>query len=156
MEDLINENLTEEPLEELNEEPLEEASEESEVVEEENENGELFALDDAYESLIEEDLDTLRKAFPELRGMKDITELENPVRYGALRDLGLSPEEAYRASSTRRAKLPDNREHLRSSAPRSAKSPSGSMSYQDMEIARSIFTGVSDAEIQRLYKKVTR
>ena len=110
-----------------------------------------------YAAIIEGDLEVLRRSIPGLEGIRDITELENPVRYGALRDLGLSPEEAYRASTpAKRAPRPDNRAHLRSSVPKAARSPEGSISYRDLERAREIFSGVSDAEIQRLYRKVTR
>ncbi len=112
---------------------------------------------DGYEELIERDLDALRAAIPELENIKDISELENPVRYGALRDLGLSPEEAYRATTTgRKERRPDNRAHLRSSVPRAVRSPESNISYRELEIAREIFSGVSDAEIQRLYRKVTK
>lgn len=109
-----------------------------------------------YGNLIEEDLRALRKAFPELRDIEDITELENATRYGALRDLGLTPEEAYRATSKSRIAKMDTRAHLKSSAPRHALSPNAAMSYRDMEIARSLFSDMSDSEIQRLYKKVTK
>ena len=44
-----------------------------------------------YEALIASDLDTLRTEFPELSGIRDITDLNNPLRYAALRDLGLTP-----------------------------------------------------------------
>ena len=113
--------------------------------------------DDDYAALIENDLEILRNAIPGLEGLRDISELENPVRYGALRDLGLSPEEAFRATTTsqRRPKT-DNRSHLRSSAPRAVHSPESNISYRELAIAREIFSGVSDTEIQRLYKKVTR
>ena len=110
-----------------------------------------------YDALIESDLLELREKIPELSGIADITELENPVRYGALRDLGLSPEEAYRATTTAKLSVkPDNRSHLRSSAARSSAANSGAMPYRELEAAREIFSGVPDSEIQRLYKKVTR
>lgn len=109
-----------------------------------------------YEALIEEDLIALRAAIPELSGIRDITELENPVRYGALRDLGLSPEEAYRATTTAKPRRYDNRAHLRSSAPKALRTSATDMSYRELEMARELFSGVSDAEIQRLYKKVTK
>ncbi len=117
-----------------------------------------FSPDDTeeeYEKLIENDLSELKGSFPELSSIKAITDLENPTRYAALRDLGLTPEEAYQAT-TRRMGKHDNRSHLHSSVPRAASVPGTSMSYKEMESARAIFTGVSDAEIQRLYKKVTR
>ena len=109
-----------------------------------------------YEALIEEDLAALRNSIPELEAIKDIGELENPIRYGALRDLGLSPEEAYRATTIGKRARPDNRAHLISSAPRAIHTESADMSYRELEMAREIFAGIPDTEIQRLYKKVTR
>lgn len=107
-----------------------------------------------YEEMIEEELAALRAAVPELAGIREITDLQNPTRYGALRDLGLSPEEAYRATTLRQPRG-DNRAHLRTSAPRYAAAPAGSMPYAEMQAARELL-GVSDAELQRLYKKVTK
>ena len=109
-----------------------------------------------YSRLIEEDIAELKKSFPELKELSDITELDDPVRYGALRDLGLTAEEAYRATTKRTGIKTDNRAHLRSSAPKGASSPGSGISYKDMQIAREIFPGVSDSELQKLYKKVTR
>lgn len=107
-----------------------------------------------YGALIESDLNTLRSQFPELGGINDITELNNPLRYAALRDLGLTPEEAYLATAKRRAQ--DTRAHLRSAHGRNAATPLGMMSQHEMSAARDLFPGLSDAEIQRLYKKVTK
>ena len=107
-----------------------------------------------YEALIAEDLDTLRAEFPELRGIRDITDLNNPLRYAALRDLGLTPEEAYLATAKRRAQ--DTRAHLRSAHGRNAGASMGMMSQHELTMARDIFPGLSDAELQRLYKRVTK
>jgi hypothetical protein len=113
-------------------------------------------LDNDYEALIEKDLEELRNSIPGLEDLSDISELENPVRYGALRDLGLSPREAYMATTGERKTRSDNRAHLRSSVPRAVHSDSSDMPYRELALAREIFSGVSDAEIQRLYKKVTK
>ena len=106
-----------------------------------------------YESVIKEDIALLRRTFPELSGISDITELENPLRYAALRDLGLTPAEAYLA--TERGRRADTRSHLFGAVPRGASSPSGSMSQKELEGAREIFSGMSDVDIQKLYRKVT-
>jgi len=135
--------------------PNEDETEKEELVEKPEESDDDSDKD--YRELIERDLNSLRESIPELHSLKDISELENPVRYGALRDLGLSPEEAYRATTTRtRVVKTDNRSHLKSSLPKLAASPTQNISYRDLEAARAIFTGVSDAEIQRLFRKVTR
>jgi hypothetical protein len=107
-----------------------------------------------YAALVEEDLATLSKQFPELSGITDITELENPLRYAALRDLGLTPEEAYLASGRVRQAY-DNRSHLNSS-PRRLTPRAGVMSEGELEAARHIFSDLSDAQIRNLYRKVTK
>ncbi len=107
-----------------------------------------------YAELIRADLAALRSEFPELADMTDITELPDPMRYAALRDLGLDAAEAYLASSRRRGY--DTRSHL-STAYGRASAPSGSaMTQRALAEAREIFSGLTDSEIQRLYRKVTR
>lgn len=107
-----------------------------------------------YEALIASDIDTLKSEFPELKGINDITDLNNPLRYAALRDLGLSPSEAYMATAKRRTQ--DTRSHLRSAHGRNAATGIGMMSQYELATARELFPGMSDSELQRLYKKVTK
>lgn len=107
-----------------------------------------------YEALIQSDVEALRAEFPELRGIKSITDLNNPLRYAALRDLGLSAEEAYLATAKRRNQ--DTRAHLRSAHGKNAAASFGMMSQQELAIARDLFPDMSDSEIQRLYKRVSR
>lgn len=107
-----------------------------------------------YEALIASDIDALRSEFPELNGIKDITDLNNPLRYAALRDLGLSPAEAYMATAKRRTQ--DTRAHLRSAHGRNAATAMGMMSQYELATARELFPGMSDSDLQRLYKKVTK
>ena len=107
-----------------------------------------------YEALIASDVQALKSEFPELRGIKDVTDLDNPLRYAALRDLGLTPAEAYLATAKRRAQ--DNRAHLRSAHGRSAALSMGMMSQHELTAARDLFPGLSDSEIQRLYKRVSK
>ena len=106
-----------------------------------------------YELLVREDTEALRREFPELRYLKDITDLDNPLRYAALRDLGLTPAEAYMATARRSAR--DNRSHLYSAKTVSS-SQKGVMSEAELSAAREIFVGVSDADIRKLYKRVTK
>lgn len=109
-----------------------------------------------YSHIIEEDLRALKRDFPELASISDITELDNPMRYAALRDLGLTAREAYLATSEHRAALRDNRAHLSPAAPRRAGAPTGGMTRSELEHARELFSGMNDAEIQALYRRVAR
>lgn len=108
-----------------------------------------------YEDIARRDISELKAEFPELSDTESITELENPIRYAALRDLGLSPSEAYFATTKRRPRQ-DNRSHLERSVPRGASVPRGSMSEAELRAAREIFSDISDSEIRSLYKRVTQ
>lgn len=107
-----------------------------------------------YERQAEEDLKELCREFPEIEGIKSLTEIKNPLRYAALRDLGLSPTEAYLAA--RGKPVYDNRGHLGASVPRAAGMPRGFMPSGELNAARAIFRGMPDSEIQKLYQRVTR
>ena len=108
-----------------------------------------------YEELVREDVLALTKEFPELASIKNITELENPIRYAALRDLGLSPAEAYLATTKKRRSV-DTRSHLYSSVPGASSLPKGSMSDGELLMARELFPDITDSEIRKLYKTVTK
>ena len=110
-------------------------------------------IDVDYAAVVEEDLRILKEEFRELAFITDITELNDPLRYAALRDLGLTPAEAYLATAKRQKK--DNRSHLVATRTVSA-AQNGSMSDAELSAAREIFVGVSDAEIRKLYKRVTK
>jgi len=124
-----------EPIEEV---LTEEVSESEEIV---AENAELD---------IESDLSELASEFPE-----PISEEMLTGRYSELRALGLTPAEAYLASVRRTPKF-DSRSHLKTSVPRAVKSPSGAMSRRELLEARALFSGLSDRQIEDLYRKVTK
>ncbi len=107
-----------------------------------------------YAEVIKSDMRLLSQEFPELSSLTDICQLENPMRYAALRDLGLTPAEAYLATTKARRSY-DNRSHLHPS-PMVSSLKTSYMPEQDMEMARELFSGLSDAEIRRLYKRVTK
>ena len=108
-----------------------------------------------YGKIAREDLVALKEQFPETAELESITELDNPLRYAALRDMGLTPREAYLATQKRQDAY-DNRNHLRGSVPRPAGTAGGSMSQAELSAARELFSGLSDRELQRLYKTVTK
>ena len=106
-----------------------------------------------YEKMAADDLDALRRDFPELCEIDHISELDNPLRYAALRDLGLSPAEAYLA--TRKRGVGDSRSHLFGAVSRSASAPAVGMSQSQLAEARELFGNMSDTDIQKLYRKVS-
>ncbi len=105
-----------------------------------------------YADLAAQDMAALRRAFPECTDMEGLWQLERPLRYAELRDMGLSPEEAYLATTHRHPSY-DNRRHLQSSVPRAAAGPTG-MSASEMAAARELFEGLTDAELSALYRRV--
>ena len=106
-----------------------------------------------YGALAERDLNELKREFPELRSLEHVSGLDNPLRYAALRDLGLTPREAYLATAKR--PRPDSRAHLSAAMPRGAGSPGGGMTSRQLAEARELFSDLGESEIRSLYKKVT-
>ena len=106
-----------------------------------------------YRRLAESDLLEIKREFIDASELSDITELDNPGRFCELRELGLSPKEAYLATQRKRA---DTRSHLKSRVPTPASAPKLALTQKELESARELFAGISDAEIQQLYKKVSR
>lgn len=105
-----------------------------------------------YERIMREDLIELKRAFSELEDITSIAELPNPMRYAALRDLGLTAKEAYLATSEIRKK--DNRSHLSSAVPGGIGAPRCNMTRSELEGARELFPSLRDGELISLYKKV--
>lgn len=108
-----------------------------------------------YEQIMREDLEVLRANFPELSELRDISELSGALRYAALRDLGLTAIEAYLATSHKVTKK-DNRAHLSTAISHSAGAPHGAMTRAELAVARELFSGLSDAQLYNLYKRVTK
>ena len=139
-----------EEIEEIEEIENTQDSEPQSLTNEDNDEAEIN-----YEELVRQDVLALTKEFPELSEIKDITELENPIRYAALRDLGLTPAEAYLATSKKRRSV-DTRSHLYSSVPGASALPKGTISERELTAARELFPDISDSEIRKLYKTVTK
>ena len=124
----------------------------------ENENNEEL-LEDSTGIIPEEngdlnyetDLKELKEEFPQLKDLESTNDLYDPEKYYRFRSLGLTPKEAYLALDERRA-------------PRKPTPPSpitvarrrGSISDNDLRMARAIFTNLSDREINALYQRVTK
>ena len=107
-----------------------------------------------YAKLLESDMAELTEQLSSDGPIK-ITDLKDPLRYGALRDLGLSPKEAYLASGGG-VERTDNRSHLFSSVPGKTSSRFSEIPRADLYAARELFSDMSDTEIRNLYKRVTQ
>ena len=135
-----------------NEPPLGEGDTNTENPEEEKE---AIGQSEDYERLMAEDLITLKAEFPELCDTSDITEIKNPLRYAALRDLGLTPTEAYLAARGNERRR-DSRAHIRGTVPIAGQRKAGAIARHELEWARENFNGMSDSEIEALFRKVTK
>ena len=152
IEDLSDDAARREDIPEAAEQLPEEAD--AEIIDEEAE--EAAEPEQNYEEIARRDVSELHEIFPELFMLTSITQLENPMRYAALRDLGLSPKEAYLATTTRPHIRYDGKSHMRGSVPIGAFGQSASMSAGELAGARELFGDLSDSEIQKLYKRVIK
>lgn len=110
------------------------------------------ATERSASQIIMEDLEELIAEFPELSDLRDASELSDPIRYGKLRDLGLSPKEAYLATAGRK-RIIDTRAHLSGAKPKPLNTPSNISAYA-VRCVRELFDGISDEEIISLYRRV--
>ena len=97
------------------------------------------------------DLDELKAEFSELAGVDSIEDLRFPEKYRRFREMGLSPSEAYMATGEYRAK----ERHIPPS-PLSVSRRAEGIPQRQLQMAREIFEGLTDMEIQALYKRVTK
>ncbi|MDY3845795.1 MAG: hypothetical protein SOZ62_02645 [Eubacteriales bacterium] len=119
---------------------------------------------DAYDeerlrALAYSDLSEIRSLFPENAKIANICEINNPIRYATLREIGLSVKEAYLATNgivkTNRVQHTsyDNRSHIVSAVPRQAISSDIGMSRSELEEAKQIFGNLTEKEIRNLYRR---
>ena len=154
----IAESAPEKAEESAGSESLEEtASEALDEAAEENEDPLIEEAEDSvdYAALAAEDLAELKAQFPALKELPSLAALPNPVRYAELRDMGLSPKEAYLATGGTARRRSDNRAHLLSAVPRASALATNLPSGAEMAEARRLFSNLTDAQICKLYKKVT-
>lgn len=107
---------------------------------------------DETEQELADDLEVLRSSLSELSSLRSIDDLTHPEEYARFRSLGLTPREAYLATGERR----EPREPKRITAPMSVKRDRSAIPEYYLKMAREIFGGLSDREIQSLYKRVSR
>lgn len=105
-----------------------------------------------YEALAASDLAEVKRLAPALAAISHLGEMRDAVRFGELRDLGLSVSEALGALG--HLGKSENRAHLRSSVPRRVGSDAPRMSYGELEAARRLFPEMNEREITRLYRRV--
>ncbi len=96
------------------------------------------------------DLELLKSSFPALSEIESIGELESPHEYARFRSLGLTPKEALLATGQSLKPTPQRRP----TSPIATRGRSERIPDYYLRMAREIFHGLSDREIQVLYKKV--
>ena len=107
-----------------------------------------------YARMAEEDLREIQRIAPSLSHLTHLSQLPNVGRYAALRDAGLTCEEAFWAAChTVTAAAYDNRSHLVSAVPRGAAGAPSVMTSAEMAAAKELFGDLSESEIHRLYQK---
>ncbi len=113
------------------------------------------ALNAYYESLASSDLAAIRAGAVGIRVPASLTELSDPARYGALREAGLSPLEAYLATegTSLLSAARDGRTHLSPTVSRAAARTGGRMATGDLLSARELFPSLSDGEIESLWRR---
>ena len=108
-----------------------------------------------YARMAEEDLAEIKRLDPSYAPAAHLGELPFARRFAELRDLGLSVKEALAAASPRFQSY-DGRAHLRAVAPRGARAPEGVLDRDRMKEAKLLFSGLSEGEINALYRRVSR
>lgn len=126
--------------------------------EEENATDEVATEEEApavdYARMAEEDLREIQRIAPAFAHLTHLSQLPNATRYGALRDAGLSCEEAFWAVCHHTAMAGyDNRSHLVSAVPRGAQGNASVMTSAELAAAKELFGDLSESEIHRLYQK---
>ena len=108
-----------------------------------------------YAALAARDLGEIKRLAPALAGLSHLAELPNALRYAALRDAGLSVEEALHAAchAYLAPRAADNRAHLRSAVPIGAAGTPSRMTAAEMREARELFGDLTEGELERLYAR---
>lgn len=108
-----------------------------------------------YAALAAEDLAEIKRLDPAYAPAAHLGDLPFAHRFAQLRDLGLSVAEALAAAAPRFDRY-DGRSHLRAVAPRGTRAPEGTLDREHMKEAKLLFDGMSEAEINALYRRVSR
>ncbi len=107
-----------------------------------------------YEALAARDLEELQALSSDFANVEHLSELPFARRFAELRELGLSVKEALYATLPT---LPhaSTKAHLTSSVPRTKGRSEGALSTEEMRAAKDLFYGLSEKEINSLYRRVS-
>lgn len=116
-----------------------------------------------FEKKMKADLEELQRFYPETKKLTAITQVQNFAEFGKLRDMGLSPKQAYAAANAdgvrdsvaaavKQQSLNETKQHLQSAVPKKAKGDSITMTKSELAQWRDLFPDKSDKEIIALYK----
>ena len=119
-----------------------------------------------FERLAAADIAELHATYPETTVYKHIKDMPIEVakKFAKFRDAGLTAKEAYAAanpdgvrtsvaSSVRKQTQHESKSHLTAVSSKAAREPSATMTKKELAEWRDLFPGMSDKEIQALYKK---
>jgi hypothetical protein len=120
-----------------------------------------------FEAKMAADLAEVHAAYPSTRGYTSVKQLPNFSEFARLRDLGVSPKQAYiaanpdavtaaAAESARQRSMNDGKGHLKPAVRKSSKDNSLALSKKDMAMYRDAFPDLSDKEILALYKQANK
>lgn len=120
-----------------------------------------------FDAKIAADLAEVQAAYPDAAKYASVKDFPNFKEFGRLRDLGLSPKQAYIAAhpdavrenvaqATRRQTLNDGKGHLKPAVSRASKDTSLKMTRRELAECRDLFHGMSDKEILALYRSTAK
>lgn len=120
-----------------------------------------------FEKKMKADLEELQRFYPETKKLTSITQVQNFAEFGKLRDMGLTPKQAYAAANAdgvrdsvaaavKQQSLNETKKHLQSAVPKKAKGDSITITKSELAQWRDLFPDKSDKEILALYKSSLR
>ena len=116
-----------------------------------------------FNAKIAADLAEVQAAYPDAKAYASVKDFPNFKEFGRLRDLGLSPKQAYIAShpdavrqnvaaATRQQSLNDTKKHLKPAVSKASRDNTITMTKKELAECRDLFPGMSDKEIMKLYR----
>lgn len=114
-----------------------------------------------YERMASDDLAEIKRLFPSFSDISHLRELDRAERFGEMREAGLSVEEALMATNyerifeaiVKKARAANGKSHLQSRVPTASGGETVGMTGEQMRQAKEMFDGLSEREIQSLYKR---